>query len=232
MQTEIMVLLSTAIAIAFLHTLTGPDHYVPFIALSASRGWSYGRLAFWTLLCGTGHVLSSVVLGLAGAALGWSLSSIGWLQEVRGGLAGNILLLFGISYTAWGVVRDRSNRKHKHFDVVENKVFVYEHQHGQAVLPKERHTVTPWVMFIIFLLGPCEPMIPLLSFPAARHSVLTTLILIGVYTAFTLATMLVMVTLGYYGYSLFKTNVVEKYLHTIAGATIMVCGAGIVFLNW
>lgn len=83
MQTELQILLITAISIAFIHTATGPDHYVPFIALSKSRGWSLGRTIFWTVVCGAGHVWSSVLLGLGGAALGWSLSKVSWLENVR-----------------------------------------------------------------------------------------------------------------------------------------------------
>jgi hypothetical protein len=88
MQTEIEVLLVTAVTIACLHTITGPDHYIPFIALSKARGWSFARTLFWTILCGCGHVWSSVLLGLGGAAIGWSLSKITWLENMRGRIAG------------------------------------------------------------------------------------------------------------------------------------------------
>ena len=29
-------------------------------------------------------------------------------------------------------------------------------------------SMTPWVLFTIFLFGPCEPLIPLLMYPAAK----------------------------------------------------------------
>jgi threonine/homoserine/homoserine lactone efflux protein len=92
--------------------------------------------------------------------------------------------------------------------------------------------LTPWVMFIIFLLGPCEPMIPLLYFPAAKSSWWSMCILIVVYTFFTLLTMLTMVLLGYYGISFLKTDKLEKYMHALGGMTILICGAGMVFMNW
>src|SRR5215213_6165680 len=103
MQSEMTMLLMTAIAISFLHTITGPDHYLPFIALSKSRGWSVSRTIFWTMLCGCGHVGSSVLLGLGGAAIGWSLSKITWLENIRGGIAGWALVGFGIVYCIWGL---------------------------------------------------------------------------------------------------------------------------------
>src|SRR3954470_360567 len=98
MQAETELLLIAAITIAGLHTLAGPDHYLPFIALSKSRGWSAGKTISWTLICGSGHVLSSVLLGLGGAALGWSLSKLSWVEQVRGGLAGWVMILFGLVY--------------------------------------------------------------------------------------------------------------------------------------
>src|SRR3954471_15265739 len=104
MQADIEVLMVTAVSIACLHTITGPDHYLPFVALSKSRGWSFGRTIFWTITCGCGHVWSSVLLGLGGAAIGWSLAKISWLENVRGGVAGWALVAFGICYATWGLI--------------------------------------------------------------------------------------------------------------------------------
>ncbi|WP_207496444.1 hypothetical protein [Aridibaculum aurantiacum] len=233
MSPELQLLLTTSIGIAFLHTLSGPDHYLPFIALSRSRGWSVGRTISWTILCGCGHVWSSVLLGLGGAAIGWSLAKIDWLEGMRGGLAAWSLFVFGLIYLVWGLWRANSNKRHKHFDVNnDGSVYVYEHKQGEVVAPKDRHAVTPWVMFLIFLLGPCEPMIPLLYFPAAKHSWKAMLLMIGVYTLFTLVTMIGMVLLGYYGISFFNTSKMERYMHALGGATITICGAGMLWWEW
>jgi len=233
MSSEIELLISTAIIISFLHTVTGPDHYLPFIALSKARGWSFSKTIVWTVVCGCGHVWSSVLLGLGAAAIGWSLSKIHWAESVRGGIAGWTLLGFGLVYFVWGLLRAKQNRSHKHFDLnTDGEMCVFEHKHGEAVMPKERHKVTPWVMFIIFLLGPCEPMIPLLYFPAAKSSWWGMLVLVIVYTLFTLATMILMVLLGYYGIGFLKTQKLEKYMHALGGVTILICGAGMVLLNW
>jgi hypothetical protein len=233
MSSQIELLILTAITISFLHTLAGPDHYLPFIALSKARGWSVSKTIGWTIICGCGHVWSSVLLGLGGAAIGWTLSKIHWVESVRGGIAGWTLLGFGLIYFAWGLLRARRDKRHKHFDLNEDgSVYVFEHKHGETVMPQERHKVTPWVMFIIFLLGPCEPMIPLLYFPAAQNSVSGMMILISVYTFFTLLTMIAMVMLGYYSITFLNTQNLERYMHAIGGATIFVCGTGMVFLQW
>lgn len=233
MSSEFSLLLYSAIGISFLHTLAGPDHYLPFVALSRARGWTVRRTLFWTLLCGLGHIGSSVVLGLVGAAIGWSLSGLQYLQAVRGGIAGWALLLFGLVYGVWGLTRAARNRRHKHFEVYEGgELYVYEHRHGQVVMPGQRHAVTPWVMFLIFLLGPCEPMIPLLFLPAAKASWLSLGVLVCVYTVITLATMSLMVLAGYFGVGMLHTQKLEKYMHALGGFTIFVCGLGMVVLKW
>lgn len=173
------------------------------------------------------------MLGLGGAAIGWTLAKVSWLESVRGGLAGWTLMGFGLLYAGWGLVRARQDQTHRHFDSYgDGSLYVYEHRHGQAVAPKERHKVTPWVMFLIFLLGPCEPMIPLLYFPAAKNSVCGIVLLVVVYTVFTLATMVTMVVFGYFGVALLKMEKLERYMHALGGGTILICGAGMVLMGW
>jgi len=233
MDTDFQLLAIAAVTIAFLHTLTGPDHYLPFIALAKARSWSLARTLFWVAICGCGHVLSSVLLAMIGAAIGWSLSKITWLESLRGGIAGWALLLFGLLYAGWGLLRSRQNVRHKHFDGYDDgAMYVYEHRHGETVGPKDRHPVTPWVMFLIFVLGPCEPMIPLLSNPVAVNSAWKLLLLVMIYTFFTLITMLLMVSAGYYGLSFLNTDKLQPYTHALGGLAIFICGAGMVFLEW
>lgn len=234
MEPGLNTLLLAAISISILHTLTGPDHYIPFIAIGKAKKWTLGRTIFWTVLCGTAHVLSSVVLALGGVALGFSLSKIGWLEGVRGGLAAWALFIFGIALLIFGLYKAYTNRTHKHFDIYEGgDVYVYEHDHSQGpIMPTERKKVTPWVLFVIFLLGPCEPMIPLLTYPAILNSTYGIILITIVFLLFTLLMMVFMVVLGYYGYSLIKTEFLEKYINAIAGGTIAICGAGMIFLGW
>ena len=233
MSSEIFYLVLTAITISCLHTVTGPDHYLPFIALSKSNNWTVKRTILITLICGVGHVVSSVVLGLGGIAFGWSLSKIRWLENVRGGIAAWAIFILGIIYIIYSFIQLKRNKLHKHFDVYgDGNMYVYEHQHGTAVQPQQRRKVTPWIMFIVFVLGPCEPLIPLLSFPAAQQSIYGITLLVSVFTLFTLVTMITMVMLGYYGISFFNVAKMQKYVHVLAGSVIMICGAGMLFMGW
>ncbi|HEV7622250.1 MAG TPA: hypothetical protein VGO09_10965, partial [Flavisolibacter sp.] len=137
------------------------------------------------------------------------------------------------AYTIWGYFKANTMGQHKHFDVNEDgSIYVYEHKHGTVAAPQQRHRVTPWVLFLIFVLGPSEPMIPLLYLPAAQSSWVSMVVLIICYTFFTLLAMVIMVVLGYYGLFFIKAGKLEKYIHFLGGISILICGAGIVFLNW
>ncbi|MBB5638427.1 sulfite exporter TauE/SafE [Pedobacter cryoconitis] len=232
MTSTLIALAFTAITISFFHTASGPDHYLPFIVLSRSRKWSMMKTVFLTITCGLGHVLSSVILGLAGLFLGWQLNKVSWLQDVRGNVSSWALLAFGVIYLIYGLRQAFLNKPHKHFDVMEEEVYVYTHKHGEIVMPGNKVKVTPLVLFAIFVMGPSEPLIPLLFYSGTKRSVPEVVVLISVFTISTVLTMLGMVLLGVYGYSFFKTDKLERYVHAIGGAVVTICGIGMVFLGW
>ena len=76
-----------------------------------------------------------------------------------------------------------------------------------------RRSITPWAMFIIFVLGPCEPLIPILMYPAADHSVAGMVWVAVVFSAVTIATMLGMVLLAERGIRLVSLKPLERYVH-------------------
>ena len=61
-EPELMALLLSAAGIAFTHTLMGPDHYLPFVAIAVERRWSWGKLLGVTLMCAAAHLVGSVLL--------------------------------------------------------------------------------------------------------------------------------------------------------------------------
>lgn len=222
----------TAITIAFFHTAAGPDHYLPFIVLKRSRGWSTTKTLMLTILCGFGHVASSIILGFIGVFLGWQLSEISFLQDVRGDMSSWALLIFGVVYLIWGLLRARKLQPHKHFDVMQDDVYVYEHRHNEAYKPSSRVKVTPLVLFAIFVMGPSEPIIPLLFFSGTHRSPSEILLLTALFTLTTIITMVAMVILGSYGYQRLKTESIDRFSHAIGGFVISMCAFGMLFLGW
>lgn len=237
MSAEITLLTVSAAAIAFVHTILGPDHYLPFVAMARAKGWTLPRTLRITLLCGAGHLAGSVVLGLAGIALGIELSALTWLEGVRGNLAAWLLIGFGLAYMAWGLRQVHRNRRHTHWHHHDGLTHRHEHDHNadHAHVHERRGpavSLTPWVLFVIFVLGPCEPLIPLLMYPAARVDMAGVILVIVVFGAVTALTMLVTVTIGLKGLRAVRFVRFERYGQALAGATILACGLGIQFLAW
>jgi ABC-type nickel/cobalt efflux system permease component RcnA len=236
MTAEIAMLAMTAAAIAFAHTILGPDHYLPFVAMAKARGWSLARTLRITLACGAGHLAGSVMLGLAGIALGIQLSSLTWLEGVRGNLAAWLLIGFGLAYTAWGLRQAHRNRPHTHWHRHDGVTHQHEHSHHDAHAhvhagPGKRKSVTPWLIFVIFVLGPCEPLIPLLMYPAARESTTGVLVVTAVFGLTTVLTMMLVVAAALLGLKTVKVRKLEPWGHAVAGSTILACGIAIALLG-
>lgn len=230
--TTFLSLSLTAMTIAFFHTASGPDHYLPFVVLSRSRGWSLPKTIMLTIVCGMGHVLSSVILGIIGVFVGWHMSEISIFQDIRGNMSSWALLILGLSYLVYGIIKARKVSAHKHFDVVADDVYVYEHKHNQSYAPQKRVKVTPLVLFAIFVMGPSEPIIPLLFFSGTHRSLTEIIWLIALFTLTTIVTMVAMVLLGNYSYGRFNDKHIDRYSHAIGGLVISMCAFGMLFLGW
>jgi ABC-type nickel/cobalt efflux system permease component RcnA len=234
MDSALLALLATAAFIGTVHTLAGPDHYVPFIAMARARGWRAGRTAAVTLACGTGHVAGSVALGAVGIALGLALGRMEWIEAFRGDVAGWLLLGFGLAYAAWGLRQAWKKRPHRHWHGHGDGV-VHDHEHGHAGEHAHVHgagegaarTLTPWLLFVIFVFGPCEALIPVLMVPAAEGSWGRVALVTAVFAATTLATMTAVVLAAHHGLSRLPLGPAERYAHALAGAALAACGAGI-----
>lgn len=236
MTNETLILAGTAASIGFIHTLLGPDHYVPFIVLSKAKGWTGRKTAVITILCGLGHVLSSVLLGLAGLILGVTVFKLELIESLRGDLAGWLLLLFGFLYFVWGIhraVRSRSHEHdHSHGEGIEhNHAHCHFKEHSHVHLKSDSKSLTPWILFTIFVFGPCEPLIPLIMYPAAKGSMASVAIVAAVFGVVTISTMLAAVMATFYGLSAISLPGVRRYSHALAGFFILLCGGAIKFLG-
>ena len=97
----VIILIVTAISVGFIHTLLGPDHYVPFIVMAKARKWSILKTTWITIICGVGHVGSSILLGFIGIGFGIAVSHIEAFESFRGNISGWILIAFGLIYSIW-----------------------------------------------------------------------------------------------------------------------------------
>ncbi len=237
MPTTVLLLLSAA-GIAFLHTLAGPDHYLPFAGMARAFSWSRRRTLAITLGCGLAHVLSSALLGIVGIVLGLGISNLQGIESVRGQYAAWALTAFGLLYAAWGLRRGMRNRPHRHVHVHDDgllhshtHVHQQEHLHAHAEGHGDPRRLAPWMLFAIFLLGPCEPLIPLVMFPAARHDWTAVMAVTLVFGVVTLLTMAGAVLACRAGMRRIRIAPLERYAHAFAGSVVAMCGLSILLLG-
>jgi len=230
---DIQVLMFTALSLGFIHTLLGPDHYLPFIAISKARQWSTRKTMWVTFFSGIGHVGSSVLIGAVGIALGASLSKLNGIEAFRGELVAWLLFAFGVGYTIYGIYKYISSSHHAHLPTFLMPKKVREHHHLPVTEEEaEKVNITPWIIFLIFVFGPCEVLIPLLMVPAYTHSVAGMASVALIFSIGTIITMMTVVYLGHRGVSLINFRHQERYVHLLAGVVILISGAGMVFLGW
>lgn len=227
MDSSLWILSGTAVLIAFFHTAIGPDHYLPFIVLGKANKWSTKKVAVISALCGLGHVLSSVILGGIGIMAGIAVRNLELFESYRGEIASFLLIGFGLAYAAWGVRRAIKNKPHSHsHQRPDGQAYLHQHGHGEDYShdhPKEKPT-TFWAIFIIFVLGPCEPLIPLLMFPAATHGWVGISTVAALFGVVTIGTMTTIVVLGFKGLNMVSYKWMERYMHALAGGAIAMSG--------
>jgi hypothetical protein len=204
-----------AVSLGALHT-AAPDHWVPFAAVARARGWSAGRTARVTALCGFGHVTASVLLGLLGLFFGLEmLQTFGRRME---SVAGLLLIGFGLVYAFWGLRNAAGHHLHGH-----------THKHYDHVHEPSR--VTAWSLFLLFSADPCVAVIPIL-FTAAPLGAARTVAVVILYEAATIATMVLLVLPARAGASLLRGKWLDHYGDAAAGGTIAAVGVVVTLLGW
>jgi sulfite exporter TauE/SafE len=207
--------------------------------------WSLQRTLAVVALCGAGHVLSSLLLGAVGIAIGASLSRLQGIESFRGELAAWLLLAFGLCYTAWGLRRAARGAEHSHVHAhADGTVHAHHHAHHAEHLhphPRPRRlpesgearSVSTWVLFSVFLLGPCEPLIPVLMVPAASGRMRDALLVAAVFGAVTLLTMLGATAIAWHGLKRLEPRLprLERWSHGIAGVLVSLSALGVLFLG-
>jgi len=235
MEGSTLLLAGTAVTIGFIHTLIGPDHYIPFIVMGEARQWTIRKTMLITFICGLGHVLSSVVLGFIGIAAGISLSRLEFFESFRGNIAAWLLIAFGLVYMLISLRSLYRKKKHVHaHHHTDGSDHEHEHNHFSGhshIHVEDKKNVTPWVLFLIFILGPCEPLIPLVMYPAAENNMSGVIVVSLLFSVVTITTMMSIVLAFRFGLSRINLRPLERYVNVIAGAVIMVSGLAIQFLG-
>ena len=237
-SSEAFLLSLTAASIGTVHTLLGPDHSIPFVAMSRAGNWSARKTLWVTAGCGLGHVAGSVLIGLLGLAVGVVVMKLEAFESLRGDTAAWMLIAFGLAYLTWGIVQALRKRPHAHVHAhADGTAHNLRHAHdaahvhvhaaaaGDAASGAASASVwTPWLLFLVFVFGPCEPLIPLLMYPAAKASPWAVAAVVAAFTLATVATMTLTVMVMRFGISFLHLPQLSRFSHAFAGLAILICG--------
>ena len=198
MDPDTTVLLAlTAGGTGCLHTLLGPDHYVPIIALARLRRWSPRRAALSTVAFGLAHCLATVAL--LAAIGGPAVALAGWRSDV----AGSLLLGGGLLLTGWTWRR-----------------------RGSRPATPEAGAGWPVLLSVAFIVGPCEWLAPAALAAFGTHGYAGMAVIVAAFTAATVLTMLAAVAAGSrLGAVLARSSAAPAGGRLIAGVAIAASGA-------
>lgn len=227
-------LVAAAVGLGSIHTLA-PDHWIPFAALARAESWSARRTALITAACGLGHVTVSVLLGTLGLLFGLELlEAFGRRME---GVAGLLLVGFGVAYGAWGIRRGLGGHAHVHVRGGHVRVHAHahapgSHAHAQPARPtggrRDRRS-TAWTLFLLFSADPCVAVIPLMfaSAPLGWSGILT---VVAAYETATIATMIALVMPARAAANRIRAAWADTWGDALAGG--VVAAIGLAVMGW
>ena len=194
-------LLFGSLALSLLHAAI-PNHWLPIVAIGKKAGWTAAKASRITLLAGSAHALSTVLIGLLVSIAGWQLSA---LATTFMETAAPVLLL------TLGAVFIWRHYYHRHF-----------HLHG--VLPEqlpEKQLIAALAAAMFF--SPCLE-IGAFFLLAGTHGPWAVFNLSVLYTVSTVGGMVVWVQLVWHGLKLANWHTLEHYAGIISGVVLMLAG--------
>jgi len=201
-----LVLVSTVAAVGVLHTIV-PDHWVPITLIARAKHWSRLETAKAALIAGTGHTVSTLIIGLIVWIAGLAFAArFGNLVSIVSSVA---LVAFGCWIAIGSWLELRYGHHHDH-----------DHQQGQS----QRAT-------LLLILG-SSPMVEGIPafFAAAKYGPALIALMSCVFAAATIATYVVLCTYSSAGLQKLRLGNLEEYGEVLSGGFIAL--VGLVFLVW
>ena len=157
--------------------------------------------------------------------LGFALFKIETFQLIRGNFAGWFLLFLGTIYSVWGI---NLALKKRGSPTSSNQINNPKKKFSDSYFIRS----SPFLLFLFFILGPCEPLLPLLALGSENTQYFSSFLVIMAFCLATILTMLLCVMVFYYGISRFSIFMkYENYMHATTGLVLFICGFSIQFLG-
>jgi nickel/cobalt exporter len=239
LQETTYLLTVTAGFTALIHTLI-PDHWLPFVLVARSQGWSLRKTFLTTLLSAILHVTLSLGLGVLALLLGREfIHAVGERLELFAGLG---LMFFGVVYTLFFL---SGNGNHQHYFPGHGEHHPVEDYRGDNASegatagPSRRHILAHHLgsnrlgaitLAVIVGLNPCVLAIPLMIATIGEGP----WAFLWVGTSFAVTSIVVLVgasVLGFQGMRRLRLGILDRYGEVISGLLIFVLGLVMVLLE-
>ena len=227
-ETVLTTIAFTGFTVAFFHAAI-PTHWLPFVAAGRAQRWSHSKTLLITALAGTGHVLTTALLGLILTIFGVALSSrVGtWFPRI----AGALLIALGLFY----IWRQLSGHAHSHthlFSKSRHGGNEQEHELKESLAhfraPEISRTRTSdWVaigsLFAMLTFSPCEAFLPIyvsgIRFGWGGFALLTLIL-----STAAVAGMLVFTSLALLGIRSIGLGWFERFESLVMGSLLLLVG--------
>lgn len=239
MHESTYLLTATAGATALFHTLI-PDHWLPFVLVARSQGWSLRKTFLTTFLSAVLHVTLSLGLGILALFLGREFMHVlGERIELMSGIG---LLFFGLVYTLFFLT---GGGRHQHYFPGHGEHHPVEDYRGEGAEgsaeagPSRRHILARHLgdhplgavtLAAIVGLNPCVLAIPLMFATIAEGR----WAFLWVGTSFAITSIVVLVgasVLGFQGLRRVRLGFLDRYGEVVSGLLIALLGAVMVLLE-
>jgi ABC-type nickel/cobalt efflux system permease component RcnA len=216
-----LLLVAAVGAVGVLHTMV-PDHWAPIALIARQQRWTRGETARAALQAGTGHVVSTLLIGLAVWVAGVAFATR--FGQAVSTLSSVALIAFGgwIAISSWRELRAVGGHHH--------------HDHAHAGDEREPHDAAPAVTAkrstrtaLLLILG-SSPMIEGIPafFAAVKYGPALIAAMAVVFAISTIATYVVLCVSSAEGLQRMRFGKLEEYGEVLSGAFI--AAVGIVFL--
>jgi ABC-type nickel/cobalt efflux system permease component RcnA len=236
MNSTILTTIALAGFVAAFRHAAIPSHWLPFVFVGRTRGWSRKKTLGIVLLAGSGHLATNTVLGFCIAWFGFKL------DEKTGSffpwMLGGLLVAIGL-YFCWRQWRHGTSCHHHHEAGKDAEAGADQHGHGHPHWDEKLQDTalaakSDWTaiggLFAMLTLSPCEAFLPIyllgVPFGWKGFCLLSAVLAVATVGAMTLFTWLTL-----RGFDRFKLNRIERYEAGLLGVLFIVFGIMVVVLE-
>ena len=218
------LLVAAVVGVGILHTIV-PDHWVPITLIARQRGWSRTDTAQAAFKAGTGHVLSTLLIGLLVWIAGVAFATrFGTYVSIASSVA---LIGFG-GWIALASLREmRSGHEHGH-DHGRAHAHGPDGAAGPLLHEHQQKTSSRTALLLILGSSPMVEGIPAF-FAAGKYGVGLIAVMAIAFGISTIATYVVLCVSSTAGLQRLKLGSFEKYGEVISGAFIALVGLAFLF---